>query len=51
LRGGFGIFRRAPPLTIETSELDLGLEIFDKAPVQGPALTGGYVVFAFESGP
>jgi 2,2-dialkylglycine decarboxylase (pyruvate) len=31
VRGGFGIFRIAPPLTIETSEIDLGLEIFDKA--------------------
>ena len=31
VRGGFGIFRIAPPLTIEASELDLGLEIFDKA--------------------
>jgi 2,2-dialkylglycine decarboxylase (pyruvate) len=31
VRGGFGIFRIAPPLTIEVAELDLGLEIFDKA--------------------
>jgi 2,2-dialkylglycine decarboxylase (pyruvate) len=31
VRGGFGIFRIAPPLTIEESEIDLGLEIFDKA--------------------
>jgi 2,2-dialkylglycine decarboxylase (pyruvate) len=31
VRGGFGIFRIAPPLTIEAGEIDLGLEIFDKA--------------------
>ena len=31
VRGGFGIFRIAPPLTIEPAEIDLGLEIFDKA--------------------
>ncbi len=31
VRGGYGIFRIAPPLTIEESEIDLGLEIFDKA--------------------
>ncbi len=31
VRGGFGIFRIAPPLTVEVSEIDLGLEIFDKA--------------------
>ncbi|MBS0517467.1 MAG: aspartate aminotransferase family protein [Proteobacteria bacterium] len=31
VRGGFGIFRIAPPLTIESGEIDLGLEIFDKA--------------------
>jgi 2,2-dialkylglycine decarboxylase (pyruvate) len=31
VRGGFGIFRIAPPLTIEPHEIDLGLEIFDKA--------------------
>jgi len=31
VRGGFGIFRIAPPLTIDESEIDLGLEIFDKA--------------------
>src|SRR5690348_15861092 len=31
VRGGFGIFRIAPPLTIDDSEIDLGLEIFDKA--------------------
>jgi 4-aminobutyrate aminotransferase-like enzyme len=31
VRGGFGIFRIAPPLTVEESEIDLGLEIFDTA--------------------
>jgi len=31
VRGGLGIFRIAPPLTIEPKEIDLGLEIFDKA--------------------
>ncbi len=31
VRGGFGIFRIAPPLTVEFGEIDLGLEIFDKA--------------------
>jgi 2,2-dialkylglycine decarboxylase (pyruvate) len=31
VRGGLGIFRIAPPLTIEPTEIDLGLEIFDKA--------------------
>ena len=31
VRGGFGIFRIAPPLTIEADEIDLGLEIFDRA--------------------
>ena len=31
VRGGFGIFRIAPPLTIEPHEIDLGLEIFDQA--------------------
>ena len=31
VRGGFGIFRIAPPLTIEPHEIDLGLAIFDKA--------------------
>jgi hypothetical protein len=31
VRGGFGIFRIAPPLTIAPHEIDLGLEIFDKA--------------------
>jgi 2,2-dialkylglycine decarboxylase (pyruvate) len=31
VRGGFGIFRIAPPLTIEPAEIDLALDIFDKA--------------------
>ncbi len=31
VRGGFGIFRIAPPITILESEIDLGLDIFDKA--------------------
>lgn len=31
VRGGFGIFRIAPPITIEPGEIDLGLEIFDRA--------------------
>jgi 2,2-dialkylglycine decarboxylase (pyruvate) len=31
VRGGYGIFRIAPPLTIESGEIDLGLEIFDRA--------------------
>ncbi|WIM09733.1 aspartate aminotransferase family protein [Enhydrobacter sp.] len=31
VRGGYGIFRIAPPLTIEAAEIDLGLEIFDRA--------------------
>ena len=31
VRGGFGIFRIAPPLTVEEAEIDLGLEIFDRA--------------------
>jgi 2,2-dialkylglycine decarboxylase (pyruvate) len=31
VRGGFGIFRIAPPLTIDPGEIDLGLEIFDRA--------------------
>jgi 2,2-dialkylglycine decarboxylase (pyruvate) len=31
VRGGLGVFRIAPPLTIERQEIDLGLEIFDKA--------------------
>lgn len=31
VRGGFGIFRIAPPLTVAEAEIDLGLEIFDRA--------------------
>ena len=31
VRGGFGIFRIAPPLTVMEAEIDLGLEIFDRA--------------------
>jgi 2,2-dialkylglycine decarboxylase (pyruvate) len=31
VRGGLGIFRIAPPITIEPDEIDLGLEIFDRA--------------------
>ena len=31
VRGGFGIFRIAPPLTITPEEIDLGLEMFDRA--------------------
>lgn len=31
VRGGLGIFRIAPPLTVAEAEIDLGLEIFDRA--------------------
>jgi 2,2-dialkylglycine decarboxylase (pyruvate) len=31
VRGGFGIFRIAPPITVDAREIDLGLEIFDQA--------------------
>jgi 2,2-dialkylglycine decarboxylase (pyruvate) len=31
VRGGFGIFRIAPPITISTQEIDLALDIFDRA--------------------
>ena len=31
VRGGFGIFRIAPPITISKQEIDLALEIFDSA--------------------
>ena len=31
VRGGFGIFRIAPPITITKPEIDLGVEIFDQA--------------------
>jgi 2,2-dialkylglycine decarboxylase (pyruvate) len=31
VRGGLGIFRIAPPLTVDEGEIDLGLEMFDRA--------------------
>ena len=31
VRGGFGIFRIAPPITISKQEIDLALDIFDSA--------------------
>jgi 2,2-dialkylglycine decarboxylase (pyruvate) len=31
VRGGLGVFRIASPITIEPGEIDLGLEIFDRA--------------------
>jgi 2,2-dialkylglycine decarboxylase (pyruvate) len=31
VRGGFGIFRIAPPITIAKEEIDLALDIFDRA--------------------
>ena len=31
VRGGFGIFRIAPPITIAKDEIDLALDIFDRA--------------------
>jgi 2,2-dialkylglycine decarboxylase (pyruvate) len=31
VRGGFGIFRIAPPITVSKQEVDLALEIFDSA--------------------
>ncbi len=31
VRGGYGIFRIAPPLTISKPEIDLALDIFDTA--------------------
>jgi 2,2-dialkylglycine decarboxylase (pyruvate) len=31
VRGGFGIFRIAPPITISKEEIDLAIDIFDKA--------------------
>src|SRR3954451_10201073 len=34
VRGGFGIFRIAPPLTITPEEIDLGIDMFDKALAQ-----------------
>lgn len=29
--GGIGIFRIAPPITMDAGEIDLGLETFDRA--------------------
>jgi 2,2-dialkylglycine decarboxylase (pyruvate) len=34
VRGGFGIFRIAPPLTISKQEIDLAIDIFDDALAQ-----------------
>jgi 2,2-dialkylglycine decarboxylase (pyruvate) len=31
VRGGLGVFRIAPPITISKQEIDLALEIFDSA--------------------
>ena len=31
VRGGLGIFRIAPPITVTTQEIDLALDIFDTA--------------------
>ena len=31
VRGGYGIFRIAPPITISREEIDLALDIFDNA--------------------
>ena len=31
VRGGLGVFRIAPPITITDDEIDLGLSIFDTA--------------------
>ena len=31
VRGGLGVFRIAPPLTISDAEIDLGLSVFDQA--------------------
>jgi 2,2-dialkylglycine decarboxylase (pyruvate) len=31
IRGGWGVFRIAPPLTISDDEIDLGLSIFEQA--------------------
>jgi 2,2-dialkylglycine decarboxylase (pyruvate) len=31
VRGGLGIVRMAPPIPIEACEIDLGLEIFNRA--------------------
>jgi 2,2-dialkylglycine decarboxylase (pyruvate) len=34
VRGGFGIFRIAPPITISKQEIDLAIDIFDDALAQ-----------------
>ncbi len=34
VRGGFGIFRIAPPLTISKQEIDLAIDILDNALAQ-----------------
>jgi 2,2-dialkylglycine decarboxylase (pyruvate) len=31
VRGGLGVFRIAPPITISKDEIDLALDIFDRA--------------------
>jgi 2,2-dialkylglycine decarboxylase (pyruvate) len=31
IRGGWGVFRIAPPITISDEEIDLGLSIFESA--------------------
>jgi len=31
VRGGLGIFRIAPPLTVSKEEIELALDIFDRA--------------------
>jgi 2,2-dialkylglycine decarboxylase (pyruvate) len=31
VRGGFGIFRIAPPITVSKQEIELALDIFDRA--------------------
>ena len=31
VRGGWGVFRIAPPITITDAEIDLGLTIFEQA--------------------
>src|SRR5262249_4449021 len=35
VRGGLGIFRIAPPITIAKAEIDLALDIFDRAIARG----------------
>lgn len=39
VRGGWGVFRIAPPITISDAEIDLGLSIFEKA--LGDSIAGG----------